>query len=429
MPSVPYPPDQPCLPRLARLRAFDHVATTGAMSAAAHRLHVTQPAVTRAIHSLEDEVKTQLLERRPGGSFLTKEGLIFARRTQRFFQQLSAALAATIGADSQSDNVARLTRKISDVHIRSLIAIWKAGSFRRAAQALDVAEPTLHRPARDLERLVKTPLYRRTLDGIGLSPAGSELARRFALSVVEIAVGIEELAAHQGSAKHKTTIGVLPLAPKRLLAVVAETLLTEHPNSRLVIQEGSYDDLVVSLRSGAVDLIFGALRTPAPFDDLCEESLFDDPYRIVCRRNHPLTQIQNPTTSNLRTYNWVFPTAALPRRAVLDTIVAEWGLSPRVQIETNSLGALIADLMVSDHLGLLPREYIVIDDRSDLAALNIRIPHAARIVGLTTRLDWLPTRFQSDFLAVMRKCTVQKTSLQRRTRFSAAQSKVKRKRP
>ena len=417
MRSVPYPPGQPLLPRLARLRAFDHVATTGAMSAAAHLLHVTQPAVTRAIRSLEDEVGTQLLERRPGGSFLTKEGLIFARRTQRFFQQLSAALAVTVGAAPQSDSVARLARKISDVHIRGLIAIWKARSFRGAAKALDIAEPTLHRPARDLERLVKAPLYRRTLDGIGLSPAGSELARRFALSVVEIAVGIEELAAHQGSAQVKTTIGVLPLAPKRLLAVVAEELLRVHPNSRLVIQEGSYDELVINLRSGAIDLIFGALRAPALFDDLHEESLFDDPYRIVCRRNHPLTQIPNPTTSDLRKYNWVFPTLALPRRAVLDTIVAEWGLSPRVQIETNSLGTLIADLMVSDNLGLLPREYIVIDDHKDLvAALNIRIPHAARIVGLTTRLDWLPTKFQTDFLAVMRKqCSAQKSRLQRRT--------------
>ncbi|RKE67492.1 DNA-binding transcriptional LysR family regulator [Pseudorhodoplanes sinuspersici] len=373
------------------------------MSTAAHFLHVTQPAVTRAIRSLEDEVGTPLLERRPGGSFLTQDGLIFARRTQRFFQQLSAALAATIGADAQSDAVTRLSRKISDVHIRSLIAIWKSRSFRGAAKALDVAEPTLHRPARDLERLVKTPLYRRTLDGIGLSPAGSELARRFALSVVEIAVGFEELAAHQGSAQVKTTIGVLPLAPKRLLAIVAEELLRVHPKSRLVIQEGSYDELVVSLRSGASDLIFGALRAPPPFDDLCEENLFDDPYRIVCRRDHPIAQIPSPKTSDLRKYNWVFPTAALPRRAVLDTIIAEWRLSPRVQIETNSLGALIADLMVSDHLGLLPREYIDIDDRSDLAALNLRVPHAPRIVGLTTRLDWLPTSFQSDFLTVMRK--------------------------
>lgn len=403
MPSVLNSQDQPPLPRLTRLRAFDHVARSGAISTAAQRLHVTQPAVTRAVRSLEDELRTQLLERHHGGSVLTEKGFIFARRTQRFFQQLNGALAATIDADPGSDPVARLIRKISDVHVRSLIAIWKTSSFRGAAKALAVAEPTLHRPARELERLVKTPLYRRTLDGVGLSPVGAELARRFALSLVEIAVGVEELAAFRGAAEVKITIGVLPLAPKRLLAIVAKDLLDTHPNSRLVVQEGSYDDLVASLRSGVIDLIFGALRAPAPFDDLHEEGLFDDPYRIVCRRNHPLTKIPKPSILDIKGYNWVFPTSALPRRAVLDAMIVEWGLSPRVQIETNSLGALVADLMVSDHLGLLPREYIVIDDHSDLVAtLDIRVPHATRTVGLTTRIDWLPTQLQSDFLSVMR---------------------------
>jgi len=399
----PGPSDQASLPRLTRLRAFDQVAQSGSISAAAQHLHVTQPAVTRALHSLEEELGTSLLERHPGGSALTVEGLLFARRARRFFQQLNSALAGITDAESESDEVLRLTRKISDVHIRSLIAIWKSGSFRGAAKSLAVAEPTLHRPARDLERLVKTPLYRRTPDGIGLSPSGSELARRFALGVVEIAVGVEELAVHRGSADVRTTIGVLPLAPKRLLGIVVEDLLRRHPNARVIIQEGSYDDLVIGLRSGAIDLIFGALRPPAPYDDLREEKLFDDPYRIVCRRNHPLMQIANPTIADLKPYNWVFPTTALPRRAVLDAIIAEWGLSPRVQIETNSLGALVADLMASDRLGLLPREYIVIGDRSDLVAtLDIHVAHATRTVGLTSRLDWLPTGFQSDFLSVMR---------------------------
>jgi len=352
-----------------------------------------------------------LFERRPAGSFLTDEGVIFARRTRRFFQQLNAAFAAVMGAVPESDAVERLTRKISDVHLRSLIAIWKAKSFRGAAKALNVAEPTLHRPARDLERLAKTALYRRAPDGMSLSPAGAELARRFALSAVEIAAGIEELMTHRGSAESGTTIGVLPLAPKRMIAVVAQEFLRRHPKSRLVIQEGSYDELVGSLRSGAIDLIFGSLRSPAPFDDLLEESLFDDPYRIVCRRNHPLTQISKPTAADLRKYNWVFPTAALPRRGVLNNIISEWGLSQRVQIETNSLGMLIADLMASDHIGLLPREYTVLDDHPNLiAVLDIHVPHARRIVGLTTRLDWLPTASQSDFLSVMRRlCAADKS--------------------
>jgi DNA-binding transcriptional LysR family regulator len=341
---------------------------------------------------------------------LTAEGLVFARRTRRFFQQIDAAIAAAIGGDGKGNAVPRLARKIGDVHIRSLIAIGKARSFRRAAETLGVAEPTLHRPARNLERMVKTPLFRRMPDGIGLSPAGAELARQLALARIEITAGIDELAAHRGAAGTTMTIGVLALAPKRQLAAVTETLLRAHPRLRVVIQEAGYDELVVALRSGAIDVIFGALRSPPPFADLREESLFEDPYGIVCRRDHPLTRRSQPTIADLKRYSWVLPTPALPRRAVLDKLIARWNLSGEVQIETNSLGALIADLAASDHISLLPREYVAIDDHSGiLAVLKLRVPHPMRIVGLTTRQGWLPTEVQSDFISLLRETSRTRT--------------------
>lgn len=391
------------LPRVSRLRAFDAVARAGTMSAAAADLHVTQPAITRAVQALESEIGAHLLERGVGGSFLTVEGRGFARRTQRFFQRLEAAVAAIVDDEAKLRTVARPARQIGNVHIRSLLAIWQTRSFRRAAQALGVAEPTLHRPARDLEQLVKMPLFRRTSDGLSLSPAGGELARRFALAAVEIAVGIEEIGAARGAAAATMTLGVLPLAPQHLLAGVTKTLLRTRPQARVVVHEGDYDELVVGLRSGTIDAIFGALRRPPPFADLGEESLFDDPYGIVCRRGHPLTALARPKAAALKAFDWVFPTANLPRRAVLDAVIAAWKLSPRVQIETNSLGALVADLVASDRISLLPRTAIRDEDRANgLAILDIRVPHARRTVGLTTRSDWLPTEFQAAFIARLR---------------------------
>ena len=388
-------------PRLARLRAFDSVASAGAMGAAADLLHVTQPAITRAIHALERELGVRLLDRRRGGSFLSEDGLVFARRSRRFFLNMSAALTETVGP--QGEAVARLARRLSTAHLRALLAIAGAGSFRRAAQALGIAEPTLHRAARDFERMVKTSLFRRTADGIGLSPAGAELARRLSLCMVEITAGMEELAARRGLALMTMTIGVLPLTPKRLPAIAAEMTLREHPNSRLLIREGDYDELVGALRGGAIELIFGSLRAPAPFQDLDEESLFEDPYRVVCRRDHPLTRLSRPGIADLKSYDWVFATAGLPRRAVLDRMIADWRLSPRVQVETNSVGALVAILSNSDRISLLPQHYIAFDPHSNqLAVLSMEVAHPMRTVGLTTRADWLPTAFQSAFLGHVR---------------------------
>ncbi|MDP2409791.1 MAG: LysR family transcriptional regulator [Pseudolabrys sp.] len=390
------------LPSLHRLRAFDSVGRAGTMSGAAGALHLTQPAITRSVRALERQLAAKLLERTRSGSFLTEEGRILDRRTRRFFQQLQAAVAAALECDAGSEAVVRLMRKISEVHIRGLIAIARTQNFRRAAAALGIAEPTLHRPARDLERLVGQPLFRRTFDGIGLSPAGAELARRFTLASAEIQAGIDDMAIHNGAAAMRISVGVLVLAPKRRLSIVTETMLARHPAAQLTIQEGGYDELIGAMRSGAIDIIFGALRSPPPFGDLAEEALFEDPYCVVCRRGHPLTQLRRPGRADLRQYDWIFPTSALPRRDVLDTLIAEWRLSSRMQLETNSLSAVTSALAVSDRISLLPREYLAEDQPGALAVLDIRVPARRRMVGLTTRLDWFPTALHADFMALLR---------------------------
>ena len=84
-------------------------------------------------------------------------------------------------------------------------------------------------------------------------------------------------------------------------------------------------------------------------------------------------------------------------------------VSPRAQIETNSLGTLVADLAISDHLSLLPQAYIRADDHSTLATVNVLVPHAKRIVGMTIRRDWLPTIFQSELVKRIRATGPQAT--------------------
>ena len=390
--------DPPPRYALVRLRAFDGVAVTGSMGAAASVLFLTQPAVSRAVQALERDVGVRLLSRGRAGSFLTPAGQMFARRVRRFFQQVEGALADASSLDLA--NAERLARKVADVHLRAILAIAEASSFRQAARTLGLAEPTLHRPARDLERLVRAPLFRRGPDGVGLSTRGTELARRLSLCFTELSAGREEIADDEA----RISIGVLPLAPKNLLVRASDNLGRRRPRARLIVREAGFDDLVASLRRGAIDVIFGALRAPAPFEDLVEEELFDDPYRVVCRRDHPLTSRPRLEATDLRRYAWVHPTPDMPRRIVLDRLLRESALPDRVEIETDSVGMLAGLLSSSDRLSLLPQSFARLDPASEgLATLTFDVPHARRNVGLTLRRDWLPTMFQSEFVSALQQ--------------------------
>ena len=68
---------------LKRLRSFIVAAEEENVGRAARRLRLAQPALTRQLRALEDEVGAQLLERHPRGVRLTPAGAAFLQHAQR----------------------------------------------------------------------------------------------------------------------------------------------------------------------------------------------------------------------------------------------------------------------------------------------------------------------------------------------------------
>jgi DNA-binding transcriptional LysR family regulator len=391
------------IPSLKRLRAFDMVGATGSAMMASTRLRISQPAVSYSLDGLEAELGVQLLERGSSGCFLTPQGEVFRRRTSRLFEQLSMAIAEATG----SMPAEAALWKIRETQIRALIAIWRAGGFRAAAHDLGIAEPSLQRPARDLERLLRISLYRRTANGFEATGAGAELARRLSLAMGEVWSGIQEIDAIGASARTHLRIGVLALSARTMLAEVSGALLAHQPRQKVEVIEGSWDQHAAALRQGNIDVIFGALRLPSAFDDLNEEALYEDPYALVCRAGHPLLAKEHITPADLETFEFVLPTQGLPRRLVLDALLARWKISPRAPVETSCLSTIVALLRTADRISLLSRWHVELDGWSGLRCLDrVGVPHNARLVGLTTRAGWLPTPFQQEFLGLMRAAAI-----------------------
>ena len=342
----------------------------------------------------------RLFERGSEGVFLNEAGRVFQRRSDRFFHQLRHALCSASGLRPEDPAVDQQIAKLASAQVRSLLAIWRAGSFRAAARALGLADPSLQRAARELEQSIGAPLYRRSTAGLMVNEVGAELSRRLALAIGEIRAGAEELDTASTS-RASLRVGVLALAPRSLLAKAADVVLADNGMQSIEVVEGPYAQIVRDLHDGALDLIFGALRAPPPFEELVEESLFEDPYTIVCRRGHPLTRLTQASAADLAPYNWVHPTADLPRRAVLDKITGDWSLKQNINFETNCLATITALLSASDRLSILSLQHIEIDQRLERVN-HPPIQHEPRHVGFTIRKTWLPTAFQLKFIEHLR---------------------------
>jgi hypothetical protein len=91
-----------------------------------------------------------------------------------------------------------------------------------------------------------------------------------------------------------------------------------------------------------------------------------------------------------------------PRRIALDRLFETLPERPRVVLETNSVAMMIATLSESDCLSLSSPAQTRIDFvGARLAQLRVPFVSTPRPIGVTLRVDWLPTEVQRNFLDLL----------------------------
>ena len=251
--------------------------------------------------------------------------------------QLREAVGATTrDAGAERADVERLVRS---TQLDALDAVVEHGNFSIAARARQVSQPSIHRSARELERLLGVPLFEKTSFGITPTREAEELARRARLAFAEIEQARAEVHALSGGESGRTVIGALPLARSYLLPAALLEFTQEHPRHGVAIIEGTYEHLLAGLRSGESESSLARCATRRPRADVLQEHLFDDPLAIIVRAEHPLARRQRLTAATLGEFQWIAPRAGSPLRVHFDALLASTGFEmPSPPLECNSTG-------------------------------------------------------------------------------------------
>ena len=371
---------------LRHLRVFLAVAESGSITRAAEATHVSQPAVTQGISKLEATLGVSLFSRSPHSLFLTAAGEIFRLRVQRAFIPLDRVL---------TEIAPRLQLTITAAQIDALIAVTDAENFTLAARRLGLAQPTIHRAITQLEQEVQRKLFERTAQGTIATRLGQSLAQTSRLALAELSQAEAELGELRAETAGKIVIGAMPLSRSHILPMAIVKFQQERPTQTVLITEGPYRELLSGLRRGDIDFLIGALRDPAPIDDIEQTPLFEDTAVMIGRPEHPIFQITSPDVAELARYPWIVSPPATPIRVHFDRLFSNQDLAPRQMVESGSLILMREILSQTDYLGFASGGQVRAEiARGLVRAIKFDLSTTRRPIGLTTRKGWLPTPAQ-----------------------------------
>lgn len=290
-----------------------------------------------------------------------------------------------------------------------LVALSQELHFRRAAERMNVTQPTLSSQIQELEKRLNAPLVERGSSQVALTPLGREISER-AGRILSDVQDITDLAASSQHGFHgKIRLGVPPTLGPYLLPHIVPDLHAKYPNLKLYVQEGKPKDLQLELQAGSLDLVISPL--PISFSDLHVESLFREPLQIVSAPDHPLASKENLERSDLAGQQVLAIESGHHLHDQVQQLCDDFNATVLRDYEGTSLDTLRLMVGMGAGLAFLPALYVrsEIGDRGEIAVLNLKMPNLYRQIGLTWRKRSVHASLFSEIADLIR--TIARTKL------------------
>lgn len=248
------------------------------------------------------------------------------------------------------------------------VAVAKMSNFRKAAQKLQVSQPTLTLQIAAMEEEMGMQLFDRSRAGTLLSPAGRDLLP-LARDILEHYQQLTDIAEGRGSELAGTfRMGVSPTIGPILLPKVLPQLHKRYPGLQLHVREDIPKQLEAGLEEGKYDIILTVLPMYAGANKI--RPLFTEPLKVVVLAEHPLAKKQKLNGRDLLQQPMLSIDETHHMHKQIMGLCDRYGARLLRQYECNSLSAMRLMLLMGMGIAILPALFIQAElDKSD----NVKI--------------------------------------------------------
>jgi LysR family transcriptional regulator, low CO2-responsive transcriptional regulator len=221
--------------------------------------------------------------------------------------------------------------------LQILRAIARYGSFTRAAEALELTQPTVSQQIKRLTQTIGMPLFEQLGKQIYLTAAGQEVLGASAIiseKFAELEIAIDEL---KGLKQGRINL-VASTTAKYFVPRLLGTFRRKHPEIELALHITNQEGVLARLARNQDDLYFTG-RPPSDLD-IELRPILENPLVVVAPSNHPLAGKTNIVLKELATEPVIFREAGSGTRAVVEHFLAENRVAVDVVIELSSNEAI-----------------------------------------------------------------------------------------
>ena len=282
--------------------------------------------------------------------------------------------------------------------LRSFQAIARLGSFRKAADELLLAQPSLSQQIRRLEAELGVPLFDRSRRPVALTEAGQLLLARAASILGTVDETIAEVRDFNAEHRGRVRVGAMQylahLELPHLLARFGEL----YPNAELHLRAGITGEVYDMLKRNEIDLALIHMEAEGPPPPFAAHPLRPDRLVLITSLADPLAKRRRLVWADLADATFI----VVGEGAILLGAISEAGFSAKTTLKTTDMYTAVA--LVAQGLGVaLVAETLAIRERDRVATL----PIDDRSLRRTVVIAWDPHTYQSNIINAFKSLAIE----------------------
>lgn len=282
-----------------------------------------------------------------------------------------------------------------EIHqLRYFCAVAETGSFTRAAEREQVAQPSLSQQVIKLEEELGVRLFDRLGRTVRLTDLGQIFLPRARVILNELKAAKEEVTDKQFSATGPVAVGVIPTIAPYFLPPRISNFCRKFPQASVTVFEDITARLMDRLRGGLIDMAVMALPTRGP--DLECFPLRTERLFAIVPKEHRLAKQQSVTLRDLRNESFLLLRDDHCFRETAIEVCKRARILPRVIFESGQFSSIVA--MVGAGMGISIVPEMALERRPDCNFLLLEDERASRTIGVAVLKGHFLTGVQRAFL-------------------------------